>query len=418
MVNFIYGIMFVLGIPFLAYCLYNLVLGLVGYRHHTRYNEHAPKNRICAVVAARNEAGVIGNLIETLKAQNYPAELCGIYVLPNNCTDNTEEVARAHGANIYNVKREVRSKGAALEEFFDHMLASENPEDHFDAFCVFDADNLADPGFFSAMNNALCDGEKIAQGYRDSKNPKDSWISGSQSIFYWTLNRFMNLARYTIGGTAFLNGTGFMVSREVLENGGFRTFSMTEDIEFTTQSIIKGYRVAWVPQALTYDEHPLTFDTSWKQRKRWSTGTIQCFSEYSPKLWKRFKETHDWRCADMIIYLSAPLMQVLLALYSISTFIVFGLLYVNTQVWSDSLTVAFVLLFGGVIISFLFATMIVKMEHHRIRDISIKSIFSFWFFLFSWIAINAICFYKPIKTWEPIAHTQSMNLSQVTGQFK
>lgn len=99
----------------------------------------------------------------------------------------------------------------------------------------------------------------------------------------------MNLAKQGIGWSAALNGTGFMVSREVLKDGGFRTFSMTEDIEFTTQSIMKGYRVAWVPEALTFDEHPITFETSWKQRKRWSTGTIQCFSQYSAPLWENFK---------------------------------------------------------------------------------------------------------------------------------
>lgn len=417
MVNAIYGLMFILGIPFIAYCLYNLIIGLVGYRRHTRFNQHAPKNRMCAVIAARNESTVIGNLIDTLKAQHYPEDLFDIYVLPNNCTDDTEGVAREHGARIYHVQKEVHSKGAALEEFFDYMLASDKPEEQFDAFCVFDADNLVDPGFFTAMNNALCDGEKMAQGYRDSKNPKDSWISGSQSIFYWTLNRFMNLAKYSLGWSAALNGTGFMVSREVLEDGGFRTFSMTEDIEFTTQCIMKGYRVAWVPEALTFDEHPITFDTSWKQRKRWSTGTIQCFSEYAPKLWETFKKTHRWICLDMIIYLMAPLMQVLLTMYSICTFIVFGLLLINTQQWSDSLTVALLINFGGIFVSFFFTAMVVKLEHHKLRDVAGKAFFSFWFFLFSWIAINVICFFKPIKTWEPIAHTQSMDLSQLQASM-
>lgn len=130
---------------------------------------------------------VIGNLIDTLKSQNYPEELLDVYVLPNNCTDNTEEVSLEHGAKVFHCSSKVHSKGAALEEFFDDTFAN---NDVYDAFCIFDADNLVDPGFFIAMNNAMCSGETIAQGYRDSKNPADSWISGCQSIFYWTLNRF------------------------------------------------------------------------------------------------------------------------------------------------------------------------------------------------------------------------------------
>lgn len=410
MVDTIYVLLFLLGVPFFAYGIYYLIVGISGYRKHTKFNQHAPKNRMCAVIAARNESLVIGNLIDTLKEQNYPKDMFDIYVIPNNCTDNTEEVAREHGAKIFHCTSEVRSKGAALEQFFDATFAD---NDIFDAFCVFDADNLVDPNFFSAMNNALCDGEKIAQGYRDSKNPTDSWISGCQSIFYWTLNRFMNLAKQGIGWSAALNGTGFMVSREVLKDGGFRTFSMTEDIEFTTQSIMKGYRVAWVPEALTFDEHPITFETSWKQRKRWSTGTIQCFSQYSAPLWESFKKTRNWMCVDMILYLLAPFMQVLTSIYTICSFVVLTLLLINTQVWSDALTFAILFGIGGVIISFLFTAMVVKLEHHKIKEVAGKAFFSFWFFLFSWIPINILCFVKPIETWEPIEHTQSLKLSQL-----
>jgi len=409
-VNTIYILLFALGVPFFAYGLYYLFIGFLGFRKHNKFPQVAPKNRFAAVIAARNEGVVIGNLIDTLKSQNYPEELLDVYVLPNNCTDNTEEVSLEHGAKVFHCSSKVHSKGAALEEFFDDTFAN---NDVYDAFCIFDADNLVDPGFFIAMNNAMCSGETIAQGYRDSKNPADSWISGCQSIFYWTLNRFLNLARYSVGMSAALNGTGFMVAASILKDGGFRTFSLTEDIEFTTQSIMKGHRVAWVPEALTYDEHPIDFNTSWKQRKRWSTGTIQCFSHYAPLLWQQFKETKNWCDLDMILYLFAPLEQILTALYSVSTFVVLCLLYVNTQVWSDALTFALVFSGGGVLLSFLYTAFVVKLEHHKIKQIKGASFFSFWFFLFSWVFINILCIFKPITTWEPIEHTQSVNLAQL-----
>lgn len=412
MINAIYAILFIIGLPFLCYGLYNLIIGFWGLRKHTAYNEHKPKHRMCAVIAARNESIVIGNLIETLKAQNYPAELSDIYVLPNNCTDNTEEVALNHGAKVYRVSADVKSKGAALEEFFDYTFEN---NDHYDAFCVFDADNLVDPNFFTAMNNALCDGEKIAQGYRDAKNPNDSWISGCQSIFYWTLNRFMNLAKQGLGWSAALNGTGFMVSAEVLKDGGFRTYSLTEDIEFTTQSIIKGYRVAWVPEALTYDEHPLTFDTSWKQRKRWSTGTIQCFLRYARPLMNNFKETKRMVSLDMLIYLMAPLFQVLSAMYAIFSLIILSMITINTQTWSSSLSFALGIQAFGILASFVFTAFVVLIEKHKFKDVRTPSFFTFWFFLFSWIPINVLCVFSPITTWEPILHTKSMDLAQMTA---
>lgn len=410
MVSKIFTLLFVLGIPFFIYGLYYLVIGFWGYTKHNKYTPKKPKHRIAAVIAARNEEAVIGNLIESLHQQDYPSELMDIYVIPNNCTDDTEGAALAMGAKIMKCTAEVKSKGAALSQFFDHVFAT---NDIYDAFCVFDADNVVEKHFFSSMNNVLCSGEKIAQGYRDSKNPHDSWISGCQSVFYWTLNRFLNLARHKLGWSATLNGTGFMMHADIIKKEGFKTFSLTEDIEFTTQCICKGYRVAWVPEAVTFDEHPLTFEQSWSQRKRWSTGTIQCFNRYSKELFDCVVKDKN-RCAlDMIMFLISPFMQVLTCMYTICSFIILGMLFISTSIWSDALTVAFLFAIGGVILSVFFTSLVLYLEGKKMRQVNNISIFSFWFYLASWIPINVLCLIKPIDVWEPIEHTKSVKISQL-----
>ncbi|WKY47520.1 glycosyltransferase family 2 protein [Eubacteriaceae bacterium ES3] len=410
MVSQIFVLLFLLGLPFLIYGLYYLLIGFFGYARHNHYQNYPPQNRIAAVIAARNEAAVIGNLVESLKHQNYPDALMDIYVIPNNCTDDTEEVARAHGAKIMTCTSEVKSKGSALSQFFKYIFSR---HDHYDAFCIFDADNLVDKNFFSAMNNVLCSGEKLAQGYRDSKNPDDSWISGCQSVFYWTLNRFLNLARYRLGLSATLNGTGFMVSAELLKKEGFETFTLTEDIEFTTQCILKGYRVAWVPEAKTFDEHPLRFDQSWSQRKRWSTGTIQCFGLYSQDLLHTFLEKRDFCALDMLLFLIAPFIQVLTSIYTISSFIIMIMLYISTGIWSDALNFAILFSLTGLVFSVIFSVLILWMEGKKVKEINRRSIFSFWLYLATWIPINVLCFIKPIDVWEPIEHTKSIKISQI-----
>ena len=93
MVSQIFTLLFILGLPFFIYGIYYLLIGIFGYAKHNRYQVHAPKHRIAAVIAARNEAAVIGNLVESLKQQDYPVELMDVYVIPNNCTDDTEAVA-------------------------------------------------------------------------------------------------------------------------------------------------------------------------------------------------------------------------------------------------------------------------------------------------------------------------------------
>ena len=106
----------------------------------------------------------------------------------------------------------------------------------YDAMCVFDADNLVHPDFLARMNDAVCAGHVAVQGFRDSKNPEQSAISGCYSICYWMLNRFYNSARSALGLSALVNGSGFTATAGLLrELGGWNTVTMTEDYEFSAQ---------------------------------------------------------------------------------------------------------------------------------------------------------------------------------------
>ncbi|MEG0339083.1 MAG: glycosyltransferase, partial [Oscillospiraceae bacterium] len=163
-------VIFAASIPLAIYGAYFVVVALFSFRHHKRYAQSAPKTRFALVVAARNEESVIGKLIDSLKAQNYPEDLFEIIVAPNNCTDYTEQAAIAHGARIFTPSGTVKSKGEVLTQIVDKVILAEN----FDAMCVFDADNLAAPNFLQEINNAMQNGAEVVQGSRDSKNPRQT----------------------------------------------------------------------------------------------------------------------------------------------------------------------------------------------------------------------------------------------------
>jgi len=83
----------------------------------TRRFKPAKKNHKYAVlIAARNEQTVIGNLIDSIRSQDYPSELVTIFVVADNCTDETAKVAREAGAVVYErFDSEHRTKGYALQ---------------------------------------------------------------------------------------------------------------------------------------------------------------------------------------------------------------------------------------------------------------------------------------------------------------
>ena len=243
---------------------YYLLVGLMSWRRPMEYGRHPASTRFAVLVPARNEELVVGSLINTLLMQDYPPELYDIWVVPNQCTDHTALAARRFGAHVLECTVPVKSKGEVLR-FAWERLAHRG----YDAVCVFDADNLADPQFLREMNNAYRAGARVAQGFRDSKNPYDSVVSGCYSIYYWMMDRLHNGGRAGLGLPAMINGTGFMVAASVLERmGGWRTETISEDLELSVQCALEEVQVFWVPKAVTYDEQPLTFRESVKQRRR------------------------------------------------------------------------------------------------------------------------------------------------------
>ena len=258
------------------------------------------QHRFMAIIPAHNEAAVVGNLIESLRNQDYPKELYDIYVIADNCTDNTAQIAKEAGAIVFERFDETKkTKGYALQWFLDQKIKENAP---YDAFCVFDADNIADENFLKAMNKKLCQGEKVVQGYRDIKNPTDNWITAGYAIFYWTMNRFYHLARYNVGLSPLLNGTGFMVRFDIIKPTGWDTNTLTEDIEFSLKNIIEGRRLGWATDAIVYDEQPTSFRQSWSQRSRWTVGHIQCMKEYTGLLAIAVKEHKTLMNFDGLLY--------------------------------------------------------------------------------------------------------------------
>ena len=236
------------------------------------------QHRYAVVVSARNESGVIGNLINSIRSQNYPSDLVDIFVIADNCTDNTAEVARNAGAIVYErFNKEQVGKGYALDWLFK-IIDKEHADKNYEAYMIFDADNVLDPNFIKEMNKVFDNGYRIITSYRNSKNYDTNWISAGYSLWFLREARYLNNARMHLGTSCAVSGTGFLVSADVIrENGGWIHHLLTEDIEFTTDSIIKGEKIGYCANAVLYDEQPTAFNQSYTQRLRWAKGFYQVF---------------------------------------------------------------------------------------------------------------------------------------------
>lgn len=407
MIKIIYYVLFIFV---LTYGIYFAITGLFAFKNINKklIKKHRAKTKFAILIPSRNEESVIGNLVRSLKQQKYPSELFEVYVLPNNCTDNTEKVAKKEGAKIIKCTIPTKSKGEVLKFTFDKL--SKNKD--IDAYIIFDSDNVAHPDFLSRMNDAYCEGAKVAQCFRDSKNPQDNWISGSYSIFYWLQNFFLSKSRMQIDGSAFINGTGFMVSKEIVDEFGFNTVTLTEDVEFTAQCALNGIKIRFVEEAKTYDEQPVEFKASWKQRKRWSMGNIQCFKVYSKRLFKTFTTTGNIACLDMFLSFLAPFVQVLSCILTIALFI-FRLINLRLyDIFSYMYAYGIIFFLIGYLANVLVNIFVVLYNKKSVKEV-LSGILLFTVFMLTWIPINFICLFKKDLDWEPIKHSRSMDINDI-----
>ncbi|MEG3071993.1 MAG: glycosyltransferase family 2 protein [Candidatus Syntrophopropionicum ammoniitolerans] len=237
-----YGAQFFISV----YYFYFFVISLFGF--FRRYSDDIlpPASRFAIVVAAYNEEKVIGELIRNLQHLDYPKELYDVYVVADNCTDETAVIAAENGATVMERFNQVdKGKGYALEYAFNNIFERGIP---YDAVCVFDADNLVAENFLSIMNGHLLKGEKIIQGFLDTKNAHDTWITKSIYISYILTNRFWQLSKYNLGFTCALGvSTGMCLSVEMLKRYGWGMTSLTEDLEFQTKALLNNIKVCFGP---------------------------------------------------------------------------------------------------------------------------------------------------------------------------
>lgn len=380
------------GILLRLYGLYAGFMAVVSLFPVKKYSHSKPVTRFAVVIAARNEERVIGATVRRLLEQTYPRELYDVYVAVNNCTDDTAGCAARAGARVLDCTWEVRDKGQALSLVFA-LLGREK----YDAYCVFDADNLVDQDFLARMNDAFCAGARVAKGLQRASNPASGWLAGAYDLYFEQFNLLYSRPRSVLRLSAKLMGTGFAVSRSLLEEmGGFQTHTLTEDTEFAVQCAIHGERVWWVPEAVTYDEQPVSFGESLVQRRRWSSGVICTMRDYGGRLLKSIGQGREgWLGLDMLMMLSGPYIQ------AVSLLPVVWLVYraVAQGAWLGLLT-AFLSFCGSAV----FMALAVAALGKRPVGKMLPAILLYPVFLLTWYPLNLLCVFSPVKIWKPMLH--------------
>lgn len=417
-----YVLLQVIGIVFGIQVLYILLF----FFKAKVYPKAKVKHKFGIVIPARNESDVIADTVKCILKSDYPRDMFDIFVVADNCTDDTAELARRAGAIVYerfDTDPKHHKAGYALKYLFEKIM-EEHPG--YEAFIKFDADNLMEPDYISRMNDAFDAGVKCARGYSNSKNIDQNVVAGISGLWYIRDCRFASNFRSAIGQGTMLGGAGMMFAAEIIEKHGWDCLSSSDDAEFTMRRLNQDkIKTMYVKDAIVYEDQPSTIKDTFNRYMRMAGALNKLFFTQGLKSFGLFFVRWKWTYLDMFMTLMfipiCVLMCIWLPIYYIYYLVYHGIMefkygifpvedgvmysafYKCISIIALALSCAFVLAF------ILQALLAVGLEHKRIKAPVKKlmpTVFLFPVFMIIYAAAITIGVFKKPK-WKQIKRNAS-----------
>lgn len=370
-------------------------------KKNTNYPQKEKKGHNYAIlIPARNESLVIEKLLISIENQTKKIKPEDVYVIVETKKDKTVSIVEKHKMTIvYRKNLNKKRKGFALDDAIKEILKSNKK---YDAYFIFDADNILDKNYIKEMTKSFDEGYDIGIGYRNTKNSKNL-VSAASALTFSMINTIGNKRKSKYTNNLIISGTGYYIKGTIIESWkGFPFNSLTEDYELSLYSILNNLTTTYNDSAIYYDEQPEIFDVTITQRSRWVKGYFDARRNYIHKIRKSISKK-DKNYASKITALIGvnPLITLiigilLLLIDSITSFKNFII----------SLLIIFILIY---IILMIFTYIIIKKEENKL-DIKVSKILLIFynpFYLLSYIYCLYIAITKKDLGWQEIKHTNN-----------
>ncbi len=268
----------ILGFNLMYVCMLIFILALYmgSYGKVRKYQMNMKKNasekfrnqrELCSIIIpARNEESVIKRTVLNCLQQTY--QNIEVIVICHNCTDKTYDEAQVEDkrVKVFALNTKEAGKGIALNYGVEKSGGN--------YLLVLDSDGLLTRDF---LENALplFDGNYAAvQGRYIPSNRSFNFVTRMLALEgdLWS-TPFMTI-RSLIGRRTALGGTGYIVRKDILAKVGMFANHLVDDYELTFRLLRSGYRIAFAPYSINYDEKPPTLEFMMRQRARWGKGFL------------------------------------------------------------------------------------------------------------------------------------------------
>ncbi len=385
-----------------------------------RQNNNFPKKKrdalknFCIMIPARDESLVIEDLLISIKNQTKKVNMKDVYIIVELKTDPTFAIAKKYGATIFIRKRlDLKRKGYALDELIKDL---DQKKKYYDAYFIFDADNILDENFLKEMEESYKAGYDIATGYRNLKNGNDSIISACSGITFAFLNSNGNETKSKQSRNVTLSGTGLYINGELIKKwASFPFHSLTEDYELTLYSIENNLTSIYNKNAIFYDEQPIKYKNTINQRTRWIKGYFSTRKEYIPRFRKKLKNNPNFGSLINEISGMKPYIIMIIGalLYILNQIInLFKIYDISNPIFRGSfMKIILIFMLAYILFAFMTAYIILK-DKDKINmsdSMQIKAILFSPLFFSTYVPCALKAFLKKEVKWEKVEHTKRWN---------
>jgi len=340
-----------------------------------------PLNRFAILVPAHNEELLISTLCQSLLQVDFPRENFAIFIIADNCSDQTAEICRQYPLQVLERRDpEHGGKGQALAWGLRQVDLTQ-----FDAVFMVDADNIVDPAILRELSRLLNQGEQAIQCYNAVGNRDDSWFTQLLFVSRTIGNLLYHEAKFRLGLSSYLMGNGICFKSELLQNRGWTAFSAGEDWEYYAQLVEDNIKIGFAAKARVFHQESRSLNQATSQRLRWSSGRFSIAKTLGLRLFLKGIRERNWQIFDASFPLIFPN-------YSLQINLTLGALVLSFLLSSSTLKASFVTAFlsllAGQFLLFLAGAFIAGSPWKIIRAVLYAPVFLLWK-----LVIDFFCFF-------------------------
>jgi cellulose synthase/poly-beta-1,6-N-acetylglucosamine synthase-like glycosyltransferase len=287
---------------------YQFVLTAFGYRNYMkslreqkRVDDMSFEYPSCAVlIPAHNEEKVIGATLDAMLRLDYPADRLSILVINDGSRDRTREIIQDYAARdmrvlLFDVPEGEGGKGKsrALNLALQRIKA--------DVLAVYDADNTPDPKSLRYLVAQLLlhpDLGAVLGKFR-TVNKNATLLTRFINIETLSFQSILQAGRWQMHNVATLPGTNYVMwTKLIRELEGWDEAALTEDSELSIRMYQHGYKIKYIPYAVTYEQEPQEWKVWVRQRMRWVRGNNYVIG----KFFRHIPQFENKRLAFDVLY--------------------------------------------------------------------------------------------------------------------